>query len=88
MNDPGSYHCSCSAYHIIHPRNPHLCILGLSNEEDNLTEDTNYGLLMSTGRQNYIDPVCRGQVSYLGMFSSFEVFFEGYHFDAKTALNV
>jgi len=58
----GSYQCVCDEYHMIHPSNPHFCIMGVSSiAEENHTEEKDLfrGLTWS-----YNDPVCGDQVRY------------------------
>ena len=63
VNEIGSYHCACDEYHMIHPVNPHFCIMGISNNADeNLTEERNWFKSLAW---SYNDPVCGDQVSFL-----------------------
>ena len=63
VNEMGSYHCACDEYHMIHPVNPHFCIMGISNNADeNLTEERNWFKSLAW---SYNDPVCGDQVSFL-----------------------
>ena len=67
MNEIGSYHCACDEYHMIHPVNPHFCIMGISNNADeNLTEERNWFKSLAW---SYNDPVCGDQVSFLELAS-------------------
>jgi len=55
----GSYQCVCDEYHMIHPTNPHFCIMGVSSiAEENDTEEKDLfrGLTWS-----YNDPICGDQ---------------------------
>ncbi|KAL5261326.1 hypothetical protein ACHWQZ_G007127 [Mnemiopsis leidyi] len=59
VNEMGGYHCACDEYHMIHPVNPHFCIMGISNNADeNLTEERNWFKSLAW---SYNDPVCGDQ---------------------------